>query len=159
MYDSTTNLTSGNNEFNVKLNEDQSSMKLQDPDSTTPANFQASEAGGSKRPLIVVYYFHPMARCETCLNIEAYSKEAVNSWKKKYDGKVEWKALNIDEKENEHYVNQYSLQFSSVVLSEQSGGKELKWKNLADIWKLANNKNEFISYLKDELEHFTNETK
>lgn len=155
MNDSTANPHAGNNEYHSKLNEDKNFTELQAQDFSEPAyTSQAPETAVSKLPLIAVYYFHPTARCETCINIEAYSKEAVNSWKMNYAGKVEWKALNIDEKENEQYMNKYSLQFSSLIISEQEEGKELKWKNLEDIWKLAGNKFEFISYLHNELNLF-----
>lgn len=156
-FDSITNLNSGNSEYKSRLSKDQTSTELKDLNLSEPADTSKKpEAVGSKPSMIVVYYFHPTARCETCLNIEKYSKEAVNSWINKYDGKVIWKALNIDEKENEQYVDRYSLQFSSLILSEQAEGKELRWKNLEDIWKLAGNKSEFISYMNNQLNQFTN---
>ena len=155
-FDSALDLTSGKYQINASLNENGASVNRQYQDTAAISDIQGQEAGGTRRSLIVVYYFHPAARCETCLNIEAYSKEAVESWKKKYDGKAEWKALNIDERENERFVTYYNLQFSSLVLSEQQGGRELKWKNLGEIWNLSNNKEEFIRFVKDELDHFTN---
>jgi hypothetical protein len=108
-------------------------------------------------PVLSVYYFHPTARCKTCLDIEAYSKESVDSWKKSFNGKVIWTALNIDEKENEQYLSRYDLKFSSLVISLTMDGKEIAWKNLENIWELVNDKNAFINYVTKELELFTNQ--
>jgi hypothetical protein len=103
---------------------------------------------------LVAYYFHPTARCETCLNIEAYSKQAVDSWAESKGKKVAWNALNIDDTSNEHFRNNFNLQFSSLIIAEYRDDKVVKWKNLVEIWNLANDKKAFIGYVASELEHF-----
>ncbi|MBK6878838.1 MAG: hypothetical protein IPG99_20985 [Ignavibacteria bacterium] len=106
------------------------------------------------RSEIVVYYFHPSARCETCLNIEAYSKNAVESWSESNRRELTWKALNIDDPSNEHFRNEFDLQFSSLVIAEYRDGKIERWKNLEEIWNLANDKSKFSSYVNNELNLF-----
>lgn len=156
-YDSASGMNPAGDNRVIASIQDQNIAESQSPDlSAPPESVQHPGYEGVRQSTIVVYYFHPTARCETCLNIEAYSKEAVDEWKKKHDRRVEWKMLNIEEEENEQYLSKYSLQFSSLVLSEQQGGKELKWKNLEEIWNLSGNKNEFIRYLNDELNQFVN---
>jgi hypothetical protein len=105
----------------------------------------------------VTYYFHPSARCETCLNIEAYSQNAVESWSLNNKIELAWKALNIDDPSNEHFRNEFDLQFSSLVIAEYRDGKIVRWKNLEEIWNLANDKSKFISYVNNELNLFINE--
>jgi hypothetical protein len=39
-----------------------------------------------------------------------------------------------------------------------SGGKETKWKNLADVWKLVSDKEKFFQYVKDEVELYLKES-
>jgi len=100
---------------------------------------------------IQVYYFHPTARCVTCRNMEAYSIEAIQQWEEKNNKNVAWKELNIEDSVNEHYVDEYSLQFSSLVIVKYVGGKKDKWKNLEETWKLVNDKSTFIKYVMHEL--------
>ena len=104
---------------------------------------------------ILAYYFHPTARCVTCRNIEAYSIEAINEWEEKSGKKVVWKELNIEDSVNEHYVSEYNLEFSSLVLARYTEGRKDKWKNLEETWKLVNDKESFKKYVKFELNQFT----
>ncbi len=103
---------------------------------------------------ILAYYFHPTARCVTCRNIEAYSLEAVHQWEEKNKKKITWQELNIEDSVNEHYVKEYSLEFSSLVIVKYIGGKKDKWKNLEDTWKLVNDKSSLIKYVTNELTQF-----
>jgi len=103
---------------------------------------------------LIAYYFHPTARCVTCRNIEAYAIEAIEKWKEENETPIAWKELNIEDSVNEHYVNEYELQFSSLVVAKFTGGKKTNWKNLEDTWKLVNDKNAFIKYVDSELDNF-----
>lgn len=103
---------------------------------------------------LIAYYFHPTARCTTCRNIESYSSEAIQEWEKKNDTKITWKELNIEDSVNEHYVKEYELEFSSLVIAKFTGSRKIKWKNLAETWKLVNDKESFKKYVKFELNQF-----
>jgi len=106
---------------------------------------------------ILAYYFHPTARCVTCRNIEAYSYEAIQEWEKKNKMSVTWNELNIEDSLNEHYINEFSLQFSSLVIVKYVGGKKDKWKNLEGTWKLVNDKSSFMKYVMHELNQLAKE--
>ena len=67
------------------------------------------------------------------------------------EGKLIYKVVNVDDNENEHFVSDYSLTTKSVVLVQLAAGKEVKWKNLDEIWKLVANKELFINYIKSEI--------
>ena len=118
---------------------------------------ESSGFSESNKSEFVTYYFHPSARCETCLNIEAYSKNAVETWSTDNKRELAWKALNIDDPYNEHFRNDFNLQFSSLVIAEYKEGKIAKWKNLEEIWNLADDKSKFISYVNNELNLFSKE--
>ena len=118
---------------------------------------ESSGFSESNESEFVTYYFHPSARCETCLNIEAYSKNAVETWSTDNKRELAWKALNIDDPYNEHFRNDFNLQFSSLVIAEYKEGKIAKWKNLEEIWNLADDKSKFISYVNNELNLFSKE--
>ena len=103
---------------------------------------------------ILAYYFHPTARCVTCRNIEAYSIGAINEWEEKSGRKVVWEELNIEDSVNVHYVSEYNLEFSSLVIARYTGDRKDIWKNLEDTWKLVNDKESFKKYVKFELNQF-----
>jgi len=120
----------------------------------TPARADiATPAQGNR---VIAYYFHGTFRCPTCYNMEKYSKEAIETNFKDAlsSGKLEFKAVNVEEKGNEHYANDYKLYTKSLILSLVKDGKEIKSKNLEKIWEYAHNKQKFIEYVTEELNGF-----
>lgn len=117
------------------------------------SGFAAEETPSSK---ITVYYFHGSFRCITCINMEKYSKEAIETNLKGAisSGNLEFRTVNVEEKGNEHFVNDYQLYTKSLILSFVKDGKEIKSKNLDKIWQLARNKDKFIEYVTTEVNEF-----
>ena len=105
---------------------------------------------------VIAYYFHTTMRCPTCHKLEQYSKEVIeNNFKTELaSGKLEFKAINVEVKGNEHFVNDYQLYTKSLVLSLVKSGKEVRSKNLVAIWELVGNKDKFSSYVKEEVTGF-----
>ncbi len=101
---------------------------------------------------LVAYYFHGNMRCMTCRTIEAYAKEAVNAGfpEALKDGRLEFRAVNVEEKANEHFVQDYQLTTRSVVLVQFADGKQGQWKNLPRVWQLVRDKEAFLKYVQDE---------
>ena len=119
----------------------------------------AKDSETNKKSLVVAYYFHGNFRCTNCRNLEQYSKEAIEKHFKDelVSGKVVFKAINIEEKGNEHFVNDYQLYTRSLVISLVKNGKEVKSKNLAKIWEYLKNKPRFYQYVKEEVDTYLNE--
>lgn len=105
---------------------------------------------------IIAYYFHGSFRCFTCTNMEEYSREAIETNFKDaaQSGKIEFKAINIEKKGNEHFVKDYQLYTKSLILSMVKDGKEVKSKNLDKIWEYSRNKGKFIDYATSEINTF-----
>ena len=105
---------------------------------------------------VYAYYFHGSMRCPTCYKLEQYSKEAIdgNFKSELASGKLEFKVINIEEKGNVHFVNDYQLYTKALVLSLVKDGRQVKSKNLNKIWELVGNKNKFIDYVSMELADF-----
>ncbi|HOW42349.1 MAG TPA: nitrophenyl compound nitroreductase subunit ArsF family protein [Candidatus Omnitrophota bacterium] len=108
---------------------------------------------------VVAYYFHGNARCYTCRTMEQYSKEALETNFKDAlaAGKLEFKAVNVEERENEHFAQKYQLYTKSLVLSLVKDGKEIRSKNLAGIWDHVRNKRRFFDYVTEEVSDFLKE--
>lgn len=123
---------------------------------TTPAPATpASEAAAQPRK-IIAYYLHGNARCPTCMKIEATTDKAIHGeFESALDeGVLEWKVVNIDEPENNHFVADFQLYTKSVVLVELQGDKQVRWKNLEKIWELVHDEDAFIAYIRDEVKGF-----
>ncbi len=110
-------------------------------------------AQSSQQAKVTAYYFHGSFRCVTCTNMEKYSREAIEANFKDdlASGRLEFKAVNIEDRGNEHFVNDYKLYTKSLILSLVKDGKEVKSENLDKIWELARNKQKFIEYVTAEV--------
>lgn len=97
---------------------------------------------------VVVTYFTTDVRCPSCLKIEALTRQAVEKFVKEGGGeKVVFRVVNLDRPENQHFTDEYSLVSKTVVVSVREGGKEVRWKNLQDVWLKLNDPEEFERYV------------
>lgn len=119
----------------------------------TDSTLQSSLSIGSK---VTAYYFYTTQRCPTCLKIESLSEEAIRSGfaGELETGRLEWKPLNTDEPENEHFVEDYELYTKSLIIVEQVDGKQTRWKNCPKIWELVHRDKKFLSYVQDEVRDY-----
>lgn len=108
---------------------------------------------------VVAYYFHGNFRCPTCRTMEQYSKEAIeeNFKGEIASGKLIFKTVNVDEKENEHFINEYGLYTKSLVISKVVDDREIKHKNLTKIWEYVRNKDKFLDYVTSEIKDYLKE--
>ena len=108
---------------------------------------------------LVVTYFHTTFRCPTCQNIEKYSEAAVHSnfEDELQSGKLVWRAINVDEPENKHFIKDYQLYSKHLIISEIKDGKEVRWKDLEKVWMLVRNQNKFENYVKTEISDWLKE--
>ena len=110
---------------------------------------------------IVVYYLHMNRRCMTCEKLEAYSQDAVETGfaEQLKDSSIVFRVENFETEGSEHFAKDYQLYSQSLILSRQRGGQETEWKNLDKILNLVGNKEEFITYVQNEVANFMNPKK
>jgi len=108
---------------------------------------------------VIAYYFHGTARCPTCRAIEQYAYEAlVTGFPRELQfGVLEWHAINVEEPQNQHFIDDYELIMRSVILADMAGENQTKWKNLDRIWDLVGDKGAFVSYVQEETEAYLEE--
>lgn len=94
-----------------------------------------------------VYYFYGKPRCVTCVKIENYTKNAVESMK---DKDIIYQALDMENSKNNALVKKYNLYTKSVIVSKIKNGKE-QWKNLDKIWLKVGNEQDFKTYITTEI--------
>lgn len=121
----------------------------------------ADEEAPISEPYLNVYYFRNNFRCSNCYKIEKYTSQAMEKYfQDKLDsGEIVYKVINIDERENAHFADDYQLYTKSVVLSKLKDGKEVEYKNLQKIWEYINDNKKFHSYIKEEIYSFLEESK
>lgn len=109
----------------------------------------STKSNSGLRDGIIVYYFHGTRRCNTCRTIEAYAKEAVEGKfsEQLRSGQISWRVVNTDEPENEHFVGDFGLVSSSLVIVQVAGDKVARHQILQDAWTLVRNKVHFIEYV------------
>jgi len=101
-----------------------------------PEEPPAAAAPGHK---VVAYYFHNTQRCKTCLKIERLAEEALREeFAPAFEaGELEWRAVNMEEPPNEHFVQDYQLVTSSLVLVDVHDGAERDWTNMEKVWEFV----------------------
>ena len=105
---------------------------------------------------LIVYYFHGNMRCLTCHKLEDYAREALETFfAEQIDNKkIQWKVLNVEVPENEHFIRDYQLVTKAVVLSDVVNGQEVAWQNLDQIWQKVGDKNSYLEYIQDSIIKF-----
>jgi len=119
------------------------------PESVSVGSVASAVRDSSATDRVVVAYFHRIFRCETCLKFEEYSEEAIREAfpHELAGGRLEWRVLNLDEHENAHYEDEHGISQSSLVVSIESEGEELKWRVIPDISDLVGDREAFIDYV------------
>jgi hypothetical protein len=104
--------------------------------------------------MVTVFYFHTNQRCANCIKFENWSKQVINTdFAEALDsGRLLYRMVNVSEKKNAHYIQDYRLVSKSLVLSRKNGDKEETWKNLDQIWMLVRDQRKFKAYIKNEIE-------
>jgi hypothetical protein len=115
----------------------------------------AASASSSHR--VIATYFHNTARCVTCRNIEDRSRGAIEAAfaAELASGQLIWRALNMEEKENEHYAIDYGLPYASLVLAEVDGEREVRFKVLGQTWDFVHKRQPLLEdYVENETRAF-----
>jgi hypothetical protein len=117
-----------------------------------------SEAAGSDK--VIVYYFHATKRCWTCRTIEAFTEETIRARfpQQLASGAMEWRTVNVDDPENQHFIEDFEMTTRTVVLVEVEDGVEKKWSRLDRVWELVLDKPAFVDYIWESTNDFLAET-
>lgn len=99
---------------------------------------------------VTVINFHGTLRCPTCLHIGELSQSVVaEEFRGEVgDGRLSWVSLDYDEPANAHFMEDYDLVSSSVVVVQRADGRELGWSRLDDVWSLNHDEPAFRAYVR-----------
>ncbi len=97
----------------------------------------------------IVYYFHGDRRCKTCKGIEKVTHDVVHkSFAKALEsGALRFETVNYESDANRHFVHDFGLTSSSVVVAHVKDGKVAGYELLGDVWRHARNHEKLAAYL------------
>ena len=73
----------------------------------------------------------------TCNKIERLAAEALREQfaEPLKEGELEWRVVNMEEPPNTHFVDDYQLVASSLVLVDMHDGQQRDWTNMEKVWQ------------------------
>lgn len=97
---------------------------------------------------VVVYYLHATFRCVTCNAVEAMTDELIRTEfaDALASGRLEWK--RVDYLQDEQLANRYNVGGNIVVVARFRGGKEVGARRLDKVMNLANDRAQFMDYVR-----------
>lgn len=119
------------------------------PEEAVPSAAGASAVSADGR--VVVYYFHGRVRCVSCNQIEAMAKKAVGEAfaAELSDGRLAQVVVDVDAPGNGHFVKEYGLTGSAVVLVDGRPGAGGRHRNLEEVWTLLDDEAAFSKYVRE----------
>ncbi len=116
-------------------------------------NMRQTAAPAGLEDGVIVYYFHTTRRCYSCRLLEALTKEAIE---REFSDALrqrclEYRPIDIDLEENQHFVDDYRLYTKSVVLVQFKDVAQVRHKNLQRVWTLLRDKPAVLSYVREEV--------
>ena len=100
------------------------------------------------RDKVIVYYLHPSFRCLTCNMVESMGEQLVRTEfaQAVAADRLEWKA--VDYQRNDQLARHYDVAGSMIVVARFRGGQEVAARRLDRVMELANNRQEFLTYVR-----------
>ena len=120
------------------------------------AGARTTHAIGIPAKKVAVYYFHNTVRCATCLRMEDFSGFAIQAGfpDELKSGQIEWRVVDMQTPENKHFVEEFRIHMSSLVIVRFKDGKQVEWRNLEKIWDHVGDMNDFVKYVQSNVKAF-----
>ncbi len=105
---------------------------------------------------LIVYCFHTTEGCETCRHFKDYTRQTL---KTHFAGELErgeivWRAVPYDAPGNEHFIKDFGLVTSMVVLADPRTSHPTPPKSLVGVWDHKNDQTAFMDYIHTEVNAF-----
>jgi len=117
----------------------------------TSAGISGASSNTSRQ--VIAYYFLGRVRCSSCRKIEEVSRRTIEESfpQELADGRLRFLAVNVDQPENRHFIDEFRLESSSLVLVEMQAGKPACWKNLPEVWTLVDDPPGLEAHVRNEV--------
>ena len=120
-------------------------MQAGDP-SKAGAGPDDDPAGGPDRTDVL--FFHPTARCATCINMQARADSLIRDdfADELADGRLTWRVLNFEH--HDALADRYKVVASTLVVVTVRGGVETTFARLDDAFQHADSRDAFREYVR-----------
>ncbi len=110
----------------------------------------ADAAAGTR---LVAYYFHGDQRCASCLEIEARSREALETYfaEELREGTVAFKTVNVQRPANQHYIQEFALYAPAFIVARQGERSSYRDLTQALYQKAVGTWEEYVLHVRDEV--------
>ncbi len=110
--------------------------------------------GTAQKTRLEVYCFHGTRQCETCKNIKANTREALDrhfSGQLK-DGNITFAIIDVDDKKNEQLAEKFEATGTALMINYVVNGKDsiVDWSDFA--FDEAGDKDKYVALLKSKIE-------
>jgi hypothetical protein len=101
---------------------------------------------------IEVVHFHGTQQCWSCITVGEYALKTIKEkFPEEYaSGKIVYKDINGELKENQDIVVKYQARGSSLFINAIRGDKDDITEDTT-VWRLVNNESQFVSYFENKL--------
>jgi hypothetical protein len=105
---------------------------------------------------VIIYQFHRRFRCDACYKLE----EAINEGLKTHfpeelkTGKLVYRVLDLDAPGTEKFEKKYDFFYNTVIVVDVENGKEIRFKNLEDVWGMVEEKETVIKFIRAHVEEY-----
>lgn len=102
---------------------------------------------------VIAYFFHGHHQCPSCRHLEAVSESAISDGfpAAMRSGAIQWRAVDVEDEGNRHFVSDYQIYWSSLILVKVTAGKPVAYKNLEQAWQIQQNDKALRSYVQKEV--------
>ena len=121
----------------------------------TTLALETAVAADPPKERVAVMYFHRTQRCPTCKKMGSYSEEATKAVAKgQAKGKVAFYYVDFQDEKNAAYKKAYSISGPALIVAKVKGSNVTEYKNLKDIWTKVRDKEQFVKYVKENIESY-----
>ncbi len=103
---------------------------------------------------VVVVNFHTATRCEACRQIGTEAEKVVETSNGDglKSGRMQWRVINYEAPENKHFIQEYGLTTSTIVVTRREGGRDVEWQRLDGVWEHVFDGPAMRGYLKEQID-------
>jgi hypothetical protein len=105
---------------------------------------------------VVVYYLHGTRRCRTCMGIQATIEKTVQErfGAEIASGVLSFQEANIDTEDNKHFIQDFQLTSSSMVVTAKKGEATVKWQDCPGVWEHAHDEPALAAYAEKQIRSY-----
>ncbi len=118
----------------------------------------SEEKADEKVDRLEVVYFHATQRCFSCIELDRLTKDTIYEFfqAELRDGRIEFKEINVDLRENKELVTKFRARGSSLYINKIYENKNVIEEDVM-VWRLLNDEVRFKNYLRNKFNQFLGE--